>query len=482
MKLTMILAAMLAISGMLLSAKDISPVGIDSLSYDRHGDFMVVNMDIDLTKVDVVSSRAQIITPMIVSAHGDTVTLPSLGVYGRSRYINYQRRHNAALSQGDEAVFQSHDRPATYDYMASVPYRQWMDNSRLLVRRSLYGCTNCLLDVREDEIAVNRRLPEPEIQMIDLTKIPVEEITGTLDGSAYIDFVVNKTDINPDYRRNPVELMKIKATIDTVVNDSDVTITGVWLKGFASPESPYDHNRDLAIGRTEALKEHLCQLYNFDPGIITTDYQAEDWAGLRKNVVASNIGHKAEILEIIDSDMEPDSKEALIKKRFPKEYRFMLDNFYPGLRHTEYRITYKVKHTDDVNKIREMMMTRPNRLTQREFYILANTYTPGSDEYFDVFETASRIYPDDKASALNAAYAALKRKDVVSAVKYLAKAGDSDEATYARGAVAYLTGDYDGAISLLETIPSNEIARNLLIDIKQIRAYQSSKKDKIILD
>ena len=207
-----------------------------------------------------------------------------------------------------------------------------------------------------------------------------------------------------------------------MLNDKDVRITGVWLKGFASPESPYSHNTDLAIGRTKALKEHIRQLYNFDPDIIATDYEPEDWAGLRRFVVASNIDHKSEILELIDSDMTPDPKEALIKKRFPKEYKFMLDNFYPALRHTEYRITYEVKRFDDLDKIRQVMRTRPNRLTLRDFFLLGNACAPGSDEFNEVYETAVRMYPDNPVANINAANAALQRKDYVTAEKYLSRA------------------------------------------------------------
>ena len=72
----------------------------------------------------------------------------------------------------------------------------------------------------------------------------------SLSGSAFIDFPVDQTVIYPEYRRNTVELGKIQATIDSVRNDKDVSIISVWLKGYASPESPYSHNKELAIGRT----------------------------------------------------------------------------------------------------------------------------------------------------------------------------------------------------------------------------------------
>ena len=214
---------------------------------------------------------------------------------------------------------------------------------------------------------------------------------------------------------------------------------------------------------------------------MSTDYEPEDWSGLRRYVESSNIDHKVEILEIIDSDMAPDPKEAMIKKTYPKEYRFMLENFYPPLRHTEYKITYEVKRFDDVDKIREVMRTKPNRLTLREFHILANSCIPGSDEYYEVFETAARMYPHDSAATINAANAAMKRKDFSSAEKYLANAGDSDEAVYARGVLAFEEGDYDKAETILKPISRMSDAVNLLRDIEAIRAREFTKFTRIEL-
>ncbi len=59
-----------------------------------------------------------------------------------------------------------------------------------------------------------------------------------LEGQAYIDFPVNRTEIYPDYRKNPLELQKILKTIDAVKGNSDATVKQISLKGFASPEGP----------------------------------------------------------------------------------------------------------------------------------------------------------------------------------------------------------------------------------------------------
>ena len=82
-------------------------------------------------------------------------------------------------------------------------------------------------------------------------------------------------------------------------------------------------------------------------------------------------------------------------------------------------------------------------------YSVAQTYEPGSDAYNDVFDTAVRMFPEDETANLNAANSALQRGDTLLAGKYLAKAGDSGQATVARGILAILEGDAETAMALM---------------------------------
>jgi outer membrane protein OmpA-like peptidoglycan-associated protein len=102
-----------------------------------------------------------------------------------------------------------------------------------------------------------------------------------IKGSAFIDFPVNQVVIYPDYRSNSAELEKIMATINSVREDKDVSITSLSIKGFASPEGTYQHNTYLAKERTAALMNYVQNLYHFAPSIVKTNYEPEDWMGLR---------------------------------------------------------------------------------------------------------------------------------------------------------------------------------------------------------
>ena len=446
-KTIFILATLLGMTGMseavAQDTKDILPgVSVEKFNMNRNGKYLTVTMDIDLTKLDVNSNRAVLLTPRLANGT-DSIDLPSVGIYGRRRYYYYIRNGISTISGETEKSFKASDKPGQLEYDKHTPYEEWMDGATLKFHRSDWGCCQEILAEYEGLLGRHREVFFPELVFVQ----PKAEVlkSRSLSGSAYIDFPVNRTVIYPDYRRNTVELGKIQATIDSVRSDKDVTITSVWLKGFASPESPYKHNTDLAIGRTAALKKHIGQLYHFADSVIRTDYEPEDWAGLRRYVEQSDMNHRSEILAMIDSDMEPDAKEAKIKRTYPDEYHFMLKKFYPALRHTDYRIDYTIRKFSDVEEIKRIMEERPQKLSLNEFYLVAGKYEPGTDEFTDVFETAVRMFPNDEVANLNAANAAIRRDDFAAARRYLNKAGRSPEAEYARGALAVREGDYETA-------------------------------------
>ena len=48
-------------------------------------------------------------------------------------------------------------------------------------------------------------------------------------------------------------------------------------------------------------------------------------------MLASGISHRQEILDIIDiENRDPDTKEWILKSRYPEEYKYLLANCYPA--------------------------------------------------------------------------------------------------------------------------------------------------------
>lgn len=443
-----VLKRILLVPGLLLgfaaSAQHVSGrYAVDRPVCTRHGDYLDVAMELDLSALDIPSNRALLLTPVLVRGE-ERAVLPSVGIYGRTRYYQYLRSDEKMLSGADEITLRASEKPDVQPYRAQVAYAEWMNGARLEIEQREYACCKEVLASSSRSFDgyrewVFRPVFRPVRPEGDSVKV------RSLDGSAFIDFPVNRTTILADYRGNRGELDKIIATIDSVRNDADVTITCLSIKGFASPEGTYKNNERLAKGRTEALMDYVQQLYRFPAAVARTSYEPEDWAGLRRFVEGSGLEHKAEILALIDGDLRPDAKEAELRRRYPAQYRFLLENCYPALRRSDYRIVYTIRTFSDVRRIKELVKTAPQKLSLQEFYLAARDTEAGSDDYDELFEVAVRMYPEDAAANLNAANAAMARGDLKSAERYLAKAGASPEATYARGLHAALAGDYAAA-------------------------------------
>lgn len=442
-----LISALLSIPVSAQTPIELEGVGVTDASIERSGNYMQVDIDLLLKNLDVKSNRALILTPVLTGINDTTASckLPSVGIYGRNRYLYYLRQGKSSIA-GDKATnYREEKCPDSISYRQLLDYEPWMRKSSLTFTVREFGCCSKLISEKSASLA-DYAAPV-DLELIFVRPQAEQAKNRSLEGSAYIDFPVDKTVIYPDYRRNTAELGRIRATIDSVRSDKDVTITSVWLKGYASPESPYSHNSDLAIGRTEALKQYIKRLYNFNDNLIYTDYQPEDWDGLRKYVEHSDrLSDKEGILALIDrTDLDPDVRESRIKKAYPDDYRFLLENCYPALRHTDYRVAYTIRSFTDMDELKQVFATQPQKLSLNEIYLIAQTYEPGTDEFSDIFETAVRLYPDDEIANLNAANASLSHNNLTAAERYLEKAGESPEAKYARGVLKYKKDDIAGA-------------------------------------
>lgn len=429
-----------------VSATSDIPVGVSDVNVRVDGSSVIVSMKIDRSWSD--RNREVIVQPAIVSTDkSDTLCLPQVVIAGKNRYYRHERREDMNLSELYRA---GKDEPV--EYQQTVAMQPWMAQSTVVINRSVAGCCGnneaavatpiAMIDMRQPTFAAKFIYTPP-------TATAVKE--REIDGKAFIDYVVNTITLNPEYRRNPEELAKIIASIDTVREDPDCIITGLWFKGYASPEGSYEHNTYLAKGRTTTLSNYVKTLYHYPDSIVHMEFEPENWEDLREYVDASNLEHRAEILELIDDkDLDIDVKNLRIQARYPEEYTLLLRTVYPGLRTCKYRITYTIRNYLDPAEILRVMHTSPQNLSLNEFYIAANSLPQGSAEYNEVFETAVRMYPDDEVANLNAANSAMMTGDFTRAAAYLDRAGEGANVQYARGMLAAIQGDYQAARQAFE--------------------------------
>lgn len=452
-----------------------------NVAVDEQVQKVSVKIALDIARYSVPSEREIVFTPVLISdSRTDSLELDPITIAGRSRWYHYLRNHY--LDDGDNAIFRSGTKGrALVD--AEFPFEPWMSKSTLEMRAVSANCCEKPVQllgpspsgyVPMAKIDIAR--PTLDVDFLFAPPVDAGPVIKKIEGSAFVTFVVNRTELKENYMKNRSELDKIINSIEYVRRDSDATITHVHIKGFASPEGPYDNNVRLAKGRTETLRRYVRDLYSFPDTTVTSSYEPEDWGGLRSYVADSmnfDIKHRAEIIDIIDGPLGFDNKNLAIQTQFPADYAVILKQIYPWLRHSDYAVTYAIKTYTDINEIRRIFSTDATRLRNVDFYTLAQTYAEGSDKYCEVFETAIEVYPDDPMLNLNAANVEMRRGEYDKAQSHLLKAGNTALADYARGILAARRGDYTEAAKRFEAARDGgmEGVDNVLNRVNGIQNY-----------
>ena len=348
------------------------------------------------------------------------------------------------------------------DYRLALPYEAWMSSAKLTLQRIDCGCgKSSVTDVRllagkvslEEVIVIERYRIEPHLAYI---RPEAEAVKSRAEqGESFLDFAVGKTSVNPEFGRNAAELEKIRRMIDLVQDDKDLTIKRIVIVGYASPEGSLAMNERLSEGRAKALRDYLQSRYPAIPGsLYSIRFGGENWDDLVEAVQTSDMPDKQAVLDIIDRYSIIGGREAkLMALKGGTPWRYMLREMFPSLRKVTVTVDYDVRNFD-AEEAKAVVKTRPQNLSLNELYLVANTYEPGSEDFNSLFETAVRLYPESVTATVNAAVAALERRDFVGAERYLRSVKSPDripECDNAWGLLLMLRDqDYDRAAPYFE--------------------------------
>ena len=423
----------------------------------------ILSLDFILDSLRVSSNRYRAFTPVIVSKNDSTQRqrMKTFIVSGRTQDIVFERDGIDPLYADNYVkVRRYNDTPQTYNYTDGVDRQPWHRNADIYVECDLCGCG----DQKNLDLAhlytIKELDPYDLIALTDVVPAPAKK-DRNLHGSAYITFVVNKWEMKPDYMNNRAELRKITDTLDVMVKDPNVSVRQVKIHGWASPESPYAHNKMLAENRAKSLTEYVEHQYNLPAEVFApAEATPENWEGLRAAVMdmdEATLPHKQQILTIIDKVLDDlsnkitnqaDRDELSIRSKYPEEYRYLLKEVYPGLRRSDYEISFNF-HDFTLEQAKEIYKIKPYQLSLREMWDVAQTMTPQSPEYNKVMQTAVNVYPDAPEALINLANVAIRQKDILKAETLLERAGDSAEAQNARAVIAIIQKRYADAERLL---------------------------------
>lgn len=429
-------------------------VNVASGEMRHEGDSLYVHMIVDLSDLKLDRNRSLTLTP-VLSDNMHQVEFPDILINGTTKDKAYQRSQALGGEQyRNESAYTviKLDKKANRKlyYRNSLRYEKWMDSAQLYMKEDLCGCGGYAQETAMTPIIGNIIQPPVPYEMIlqvAYIQPKVEEVkVRSEQWETYLDFPVNKTEIQSAYMNNPSELAKIESVLKTVRADNNLTVTRIDIKGYASPEGPVANNQRLSEGRAESFRKYLLSKLDFPASIYNVSYEGENWDGLEDAVEASTMPDKDAVIDIISNTNDVESRKNKLKQlNGGATYQQTLKEIYPKLRKVVSLAHYNVKNFS-VDEAKEEIKTHPQRLSLDEMFCVSNTYQMGSEDFIDVFETAVRMFPNDATANLNAAAAALSANNTEKAQKYLLKA-DSDTPEYTNniGVLYFLNGDLDRA-------------------------------------
>lgn len=427
------------------------------------GDSLKIEFDI-YVKTDAINRRQSwTVSPVLCS--GDSVTVfPYALINGRQNSRLFYRQTvfgNTELAANYPAYLAAatNGRDTVIRYSVTRPYELWIDTARLEVKQELIspaGKKQLFVTEGFGAVELMARSPYMVEPLVNYLIPEREDKQRRVQGQAYLDFQAGRSVILPQYRRNPEELAQIAEVFTKVMNDEDVQITAVFVEGYASPEGSYALNERLSRERAEALRQYLSQAFSLDGSMFRVNSVAEDWDGLRLLVEESNIPQKERIYAIIDSEDDYDRKEQRLRA-LGGPWRTMLNELFPQLRRVEYRIDFAVKDYT-VEESRDLARHNPEMLSQRELFVLAQSYAVGSTERDQMLDLIFRQYPDDITATVNSAAGMLQRGEDATAKRYLDRVADNPEAWNNLGVYWLRAGELDRAQEYFEKAKAEGVA------------------------
>lgn len=293
--------------------------------------------------------------------------------------------------------------------------------------------------------------------------------------TATINYLVNSSVVRPG-ELSDADVKALAAFIKGITKAGNITVRGVTIDAWASPEGELSKNENLASDRAKSAmawaKGELTRnkvAGAGDASFFTLNPRGEDWDGFKKAMQASNVPDRDLVLRVLEMYPDLTKREEEIRN-MAATYKEIAEAILPKLRRSEIRLNYqRVGKSDE--QLAAMSKSTPDSLNVEELLYSA-TLTTDLNEQLRIYREASRIFPGDYRGPNNAGYVLMLQNKMAEAEAEFQKANsiqDNPVSTNNLGVVARLKGDRKKALELYRkaTAAGPEVKYNMgIIDIQ----------------
>lgn len=421
------------------------------------GASVTVTADFRLDEMELNRQQSVRLVPVLVSADGvrQQELVPVL-IEGKVRSKVTDRKLALGELQEEEGMIRlkrANGEEQTVAYQTVTPYAPWMVNGRLEVRGYITGCAQC--SEGDEILTAGEVLPyrEPVFALAPAMQPAEEEVKRRAENkSARLEYRRDSYAVLPEYRTNRAELESVQHSLALVKENPNLTVTGIYITGYASPEGSMTYNERLSQRRAQTFAEYVRQHNReLEKELWHVAWKGEDWDGFRRQVEqASGWEKRQDVLQKLEGcEGSQDDCEKQIRASLSREdYRYLLDELYAPLRRNDYRIEYTVRNFTP-EEARQMLETRPDLLSAAEMQRVADSYGRNTDGYRKALRTALRTYPDNVAIRYNLALSEMEAGNYAEAITLQRDTKDSASLNLL-GVACFKNGDKRQALQTFE--------------------------------
>ena len=385
MKKAIIIA--ITLFGLSILAGAQSKIVNEALVHD--GKQAIVSFEIQTDDNSIPSNRKEIIMPYIYNGK-DTVWLETVEIYGKNRFKRERQENHLNGNKGWELEEGQILKGETYSYRDTAPLKRWMAPANLGIRREIVGCA-CEEGMSDQQVTSTTLFQEPPVEPRRIPKtFALADATRQWDfgqDELEIIFKVSKAEIDSSVFNNETTFGKILAAVDKIYSNPKFRVDKIEIAGYASPEGRQSFNKWLGENRAKALIDYIIESrpqYNLTQEHFRLRNGEENWAGLRRHLLASSIEEKDQVVAIMDMDLPDEEKKLKIKEIDKgKVWKKMLEEVYPHLRCARYLAVYYDSTQDEAVDV----INQANQMIREGKYAEALEHVRPYDDDFRAYNT-----------------------------------------------------------------------------------------------
>ena len=172
---------------------------VKNLTTDRANGRLNLDMDIDISDIEVGADETLILTPTI-EKNGRTLELPSVEIMGRRAWMYYRRNGEVPVTSNPlyaDRIAKRAERKAgqkqSVDYTTTVPFEDWMRGSTVVVKEGSCGCDQTPIALGANPVGrVMHEIYNPQYLISFIEPDPEPVKMRSESHSAYINFRVDR--------------------------------------------------------------------------------------------------------------------------------------------------------------------------------------------------------------------------------------------------------------------------------------------------